>query len=361
MLVEITKTKTKSDEISDTPNNSFGPSDFDIELSFQDNPVITRHINASKTKGLKFHEAPDLKALISEEDEQSDSIAEYNNENIPVDLIDLFKDTEVKKLIDVEIKHSNSVTFSVVSEHSQLLEIDWDKLLEPYKKEVVNLVHIRSVSNVANKSSNSQPGHNTLLLLSYSHKDMGQTLYTINEHFEIEAKELLTMFFKHEMRKDPKPNVLTIARYINKKSIKLLSNQIYDILHISAHGQPRKIGLEDPYDSGSIEWFGPEEILKYWKTNQRFSLVFLSICNGANMVDPLGSTAFDLVKNGFTKSIVAFRDGAGSEHSLPTFTSMFYDLLFLGKTVEESFFETAKSVYQKPGINLSPIYYKAYD
>lgn len=360
MVIEITKAQDKSEAITDTSTKRYGPDDYEVSISFRDFPTINKLINISKTKKLSFHGEVVPNNLTIDEPLSIKEMSAIGEESIPVDLGNIFDDAKVKTLIETEKKISDTITFSVVSEHSQLLEINWSKLLASCTNGC-NYVHVRSLTNVDTKSPTAELGLNTLMLLSYSNEDFGQSLHPIYEHFAIEARDMLALFFKHQMRSGNKPNVFTIARYINRESIQKVSNQGYDILHISAHGQPRKIGLEEIEDSGKIEWFDPDQIQEFRNVDNKYSVVFLSICNGANNIDSLGSTAFELIKKGFSKSVIAFRDGAGSEHSLPSFTKTFYDLLYLGKSVEESFYETAKFIYQDRTIHLLPIYYKAHD
>jgi hypothetical protein len=356
MLVKISKALDRYENNVDPIRSN--PDEYLIEVQFKEkNFSYSIDVGKNKTQIV-----PERKEVLSSAPYENYQIAnEMENvltSSYPYSLADIFTKPEIVTTFGLEKSVTGDIDVTISSDFSELLETDWEIILKKSFGDELNFIHKRSTTPSKGRQPIRSNGLNTLVLLSYAYKFFGDTHDKISGYFENEAQKIFSSFFSNFMRNRDKPNTLTIARYINRNSINSLALSNYDVLHISAHGKPGKIGIESIDNSEEIDWLESNSFDLLSKQGHKFKIIFLATCNGANNLSNSGSVAMELIRNGIAEVVIAFLDGAGAETSIPSFVKLFYEFLLSNKNPEEAFRESViRMKRSEKTIKLLPIYY----
>jgi hypothetical protein len=362
MIIRIKKSVNKEE---DGEISRPGADEYIIELEQNNEKILGSIISISETEK-RISTQPLEIDLFSESNAPSEELIVTEDVDIfPDKIVKIISDSSIRAVVESENRSQGYVELTIRSDIPDLLELDWEKLFQDTFRQKYSLFQKR-VTETKNKiKPNTQKSDflNTIVLLSYSNEETGHRHDKIFDHFQNEIAQMLKALYSNLMRDKTKPNLFTIARYINRESIKILPFASYNLLHISAHGVPGKIGFEDINNSGLIDWIEANEIECINAGSEHtYKVVFLATCYGANNIKQSGSIAYEIINKGLAESVIAFKDAAGSEISIPKFAEYFYNFLMAGHEPEESYEETMKRISTIKEIRkLKPIFYSNYE
>lgn len=362
MIIRINKSRDNENDIG---SERLKLDEFYFELEHKNELIIDSVISISKSEE-KISTQPLEIDLFSEPEITSQKpIISESVEAFPSQIVEIISKTNIQKIIKDEYDPDGYLELIIYSDTPNLLELDWERLFQDALRNKYSIFQKRITKSKNKIRAGNQDSDflNTIVLLSYSNEDYNSRYDKIFDHFQNEIAQILKAFYSNLMRDKNKPNLFTIARYINRESIKLLPFSSYNLLHISAHGVPGKIGFEDINNSGLIDWIESNEIDCINDGNaHKYKVVFLATCYGANGVNKAGSVAYEILNKGLAESVVAFRDAAGSEISIPSFAEYFYKFLMAGNDPRKAYEETMKRISTINKVRkLKPIFYSIYE
>jgi len=211
----------------------------------------------------------------------------------------------------------------ITSDQHYVLSSPWEVFREFSDRSAKPLGIVRQVSQIGNGPERCL-GNNSLFLLSHGYLDGPSEMHFVADDFEKEVSSSLLASFLSSRADGPESRLFTVFRYLNRNSIRSVNLDHYSHLHLISHGNPAgEIGFEKVDGQWRIDWVSQSEFNDYLK-NARRELVFLSCCYSGQGTSTRPSLAFDLVKNGISKNVIAFAGGMGSQKSLPDFVTAFY-------------------------------------
>lgn len=291
------------------------------------------------------YEGSSVSSQIPDRQEAKDELS-ANDVRLSVDSVKFFlNDSFGSFQIDTGIK------LSIESNIDQVFHLPWEDLDE-------NVKYVERVL-LGQKLAIQIKNDDLLFLFSHSYQDDNNKLW---EGASKEIKciiELLEGPLLNPKRGDSiekfKIESILIQRHLNKKCLLGLKNTEYKVIHLISHGDKNGILLEKEENFRTPDLCSVEDLSSiFLKKKIKAHLFFLASCySGIGKVD-CDSLAFQLLKKGICKYVIAYSSGVGKNDHAPEFANRFYSGLVQqdegvkkNNIIERSFF-SAKKQMQNP-------------
>lgn len=237
-----------------------------------------------------------------------------------------YKDVMVFLLekLNFKTEHVANNDLIVQSDVWTFLELPWEEIGEG-KLSVIRKVICKNDKDV-------EDNNNLLLLMSHAHENVGKDL---KEKIVEEIESIYGAMIKHTQTSF-RVNSILLSQHTTVESIKLISWNLYNMIHLMMHGdKDGSLCLENPDHQKykQVDKFSSSDFLSLIK-DRCFKLIFLSMCYSGGGIEGKESLAFNIVKSGCSKYVIAYSNAVG-EDSARLFADSFYKNLITGNRIEE--------------------------
>lgn len=235
-----------------------------------------------------------------------------------------------------ERKDDGFVNVCIASDDDSFSVLDWaDWLRQKFK---IESVQVRKIRKEKGRKCLFDEDINLLFLLSSAYEESTGIKYVkISNDFPTEISKVTDILLGWNGVPKLKPRILTIARYINKNSLKYIDLSRYNSLHLMMHGKKNRLGLENEQYHTILEWLSGDDLGLIDPKIGKYKFIMLSMCDGANPEESGNTLAFNLIQSGITEYVIGFNGAIGSNKTIPIFMEQFYGNLIKELNVEDAF------------------------
>lgn len=257
-----------------------------------------------------------------------------------------------------ERKDDGFVNVSITSDNDAFSVLDWaDWLRQKFK---IESVQVRKIRKEKGRKCLFDEDINLLFLLSGAYEESSGIKYAkISNDFPSEISKVTDILLGWNSVPKLKPRILTIARYINKSSLKSIDLSRYNSLHLMMHGKKNRLGLESEQYHTILEWLSGKDLGIIDPKIGKYKFIILSMCDGAKPEESGNTLAFNLIKSGIAEHVIGFNGTVGSNKTIPIFMEQFYGNVIKELNVEEAFSKAVlKLIDLKNEYWFRPVLYK---
>ena len=238
----------------------------------------------------------------------------------------------------------------VQSDLPDFLELPWE--------DVVNTKIYVFRHFAGNSIDGTEEGENNLLVfMSHSHEDVGDDLKKVMNE-EVRAIYNAVHYFVENNQSYFRIDRILLSKHTTKKVLYEIDWDAYNFAHFVMHGHNNGgLCLEKPDRERykEVDLLSAAEFLEVLEGHY-LALVFLSICYSGGSSNYGGNLAFQIVKAGVSRHVVAYRNRVG-EDSAKDFAEIFYKNLSNGGRITDVYKNSLKNYYGSGSKHYTPLLY----